>query len=323
MRTPRPSLLLLLAGALALGACDDAGTVSPGDDSARLSIFLTDAPGDFEAAVVTITDIYLQPGEGEDAQRVYLLEDAAVTTNLLELSNDALELVESEIVPEGTYEQLRFVITGGYIAVENESGGTDIYASSADYEGLPAGAEVDGELHMPSYAQSGLKVRLPGADGEDDGALTIQDEQKILLIDFDVSQSFGKQAGNSGRWVMRPSLEATDFQTSGSIDVAVTLADSVTLPVVDSAQVTLADFSATLTPAAGGDAKVVALADEDGDGVYAAEFVYLFPGDYALGIAGPDGLTITADPAVPQTVTLGSGAEVSADFTITSVVPVP
>ena len=53
------------------------------------------------------------------------------------------------VVPPGTYTQLRFVITGGYIDV-----GGVIYASSPDYEGLPE-ATVGGKLQMPSYAPPG------------------------------------------------------------------------------------------------------------------------------------------------------------------------
>jgi hypothetical protein len=308
MRTRKAFLLPVLAAALALGACDDAGTVSPGDDSAQLSILLTDAPGDFEAAVVTISEIYLQ-GEGDDGRIV--LRSEPVTTDLLTLANDAAELVSDAVVPAGTYSQLRFVITGGYIEVENEDGSTRIYATQG-YDQVPADRSVDGTLKCPSCEQTGIKVNLPG------GAVSVDGEQKVLLIDFDVSQTFGQQAGASGMWVMRPALKATEFQTSGSVSATLALADTVTLPVVDSIQVALGAFSATLTPAAGGDAKQVQLTDSDGDGVFEAKFVYLFPGDYALGFAAPEGVTFTTNPTLPHTVTLDSGATVSADFTVTS-----
>jgi hypothetical protein len=65
---------------------------------------------------------------------------------------------------------------------------------------------VTGDLQMPSFAQSGLKVNLPG------DAITVEgDDQRILLVDFDVSKSFGHQAGNSGKWVMHPVITATDM----------------------------------------------------------------------------------------------------------------
>jgi hypothetical protein len=57
---------------------------------------------------------------------------------------------------------------------------------------------------MPSLAQSGLKVDLPG------GAIRIEGDQRILLVDFDVAQSLGHVAGGYGRWVMHPVVHATD-----------------------------------------------------------------------------------------------------------------
>src|SRR5690606_32455294 len=141
----------------------------------RLTILLKDAPGDIAEAVVTISKIYLQ-GDG----RVTLM-DEPVTTDLLELSNDALTLVDDEEVPAGAYHELRFVITGGYIAVEQNGGGLRYYASSPNYDGLPDGATATGTLHMPSYAQSGLKVKLPEGFEVDGG--------EVILVDFDVSQS--------------------------------------------------------------------------------------------------------------------------------------
>ncbi|HET7274835.1 MAG TPA: DUF4382 domain-containing protein [Longimicrobiaceae bacterium] len=307
-----------LAGALVLGACDE-NAVEPGDDTSNVSVLLTDAPGDFEAAVVTITDIYFQPGQEEDAQRVYLLQDASVTTNLLTLANDALELVDDKSIPAGTYQQLRFVISGGYLAVENDEGGIDIYASSADYEGLPAGAEVTGTLQMPSFGQSGLKVKLPGASGDgDDGAAIVPEGDYTLLVDFDVSESFGHQAGNSGKWVMHPSLTATNLQVSGNLTTTLALADTVTLPILEDVQLDLGDFSATLTPAAGGDAKVVAFTDTDENGVFEANFVYLFPGEYQVGLSAPDALVFDTDIALPFTVTVDEGATATAAFVVTA-----
>ena len=138
-------------------------------------------------------------------------------------------------MPVGTYSQLRFVITGGYVEV----GGRHLRLL-ADLR-RPAADEttVGGTLRMPSYAQSGLKVDLPG------GAATVGTATKVLLVDFDVSQSFGHEAGGSGAWVMHPVVKATDFELAGNVDVTLKLGPGVTLP----APATLADFKAVLTPA--------------------------------------------------------------------------
>ena len=122
------------------------------------TLLLTDAPGDFEAAVVTITDVFLLgnvPGG-----RISLLEDP-VTVDLLSLQNDIATLVSGLEIPEGSYSQMRLVIDGAYIEVEGESGESRIFASSPDYEGLPEGADVDGVLHMPSFAATKARCNEP------------------------------------------------------------------------------------------------------------------------------------------------------------------
>ena len=141
-RTRRMSLNLLAAFGLALtgAACSEStGNAANG----KITVLLKDAPGDVKSAVVTISQIYLQGStEGDDASSRVVLRDTPVTTDLLTLANSTAELVKDATVPAGTYGQLRFVITGGYIEVENAGGTTSIFATSPNYAGLPAGATV-------------------------------------------------------------------------------------------------------------------------------------------------------------------------------------
>lgn len=196
-RTTFASLAAAASLSVGLASCD-----SPTDlGSGTLNLFLTDAPGDVLSAVVTIDRIYLQPDSGSDAGRI-ILREADVTTDLLTLVDSTHTLIEGVEIPEGRYGQLRFVISGAYIVVEGEAGETEIYASSPSYHALPADAVVTGSLQMPSFAQSGLKVNLPG------DAIVVADGGVVsLVVDFDVSQSFGKLAGGSGQWVMTPVLQ--------------------------------------------------------------------------------------------------------------------
>ena len=192
--------LLGVSSVVALAACSD----SSGPDTARLSILLTDAPGDVLEAVVTIDQIYLQGGsadaeeEAPEGSRLNLLS-APVTVDLLTLADEWMTLVGDAEIPAGHYGQLRFVVSGAYLRVE-EAEGDRIYATSSDYEGLPEGAEVGGNLQTPSFLNSGLKVSFQGG-------LTVEGETAIL-VDFDVSESFGKQAGNN-LWVMHPVLKGS------------------------------------------------------------------------------------------------------------------
>ena len=309
--TARLALAAVTMGALLTSGCSDTTRAGAG----RLSILLTDAPGDVHKAVVTISQIYLLRSGG-DGSRLVLRSDP-ITTDLLTLANDTKVLVEDAVVPAGTYSELRFVVTGAYVEAENADGSTGIYATSPDYPGLPAGAAVAGALQMPSFAQSGLKVKLPG------DAVTIEGEQKVLLVDFDVAQSFGRQAGQSGQWVMHPVVTATDFDATGSLAVRLERAASVTLPTVDGAAVTLGDFSASLTSAGGG-TEVLPLTDVDADGVFAANFRFLAPGSYTVAFVPPAGVTAaTTTPATPASLSIASGQAATAAFTLTGATAAP
>lgn len=300
----RTSLLgLVLLGA----ACGD----TTASRSGSLTLLLTDAPGDFKHAVVTIDQIYMQRSAGDEQGRI-VLRDEDVTTDLLTLANSTAELVAGAVLPAGSYHELRFVISGAYIDVENEDGSTSIYASSPDYAGLPAGAQVAGALQMPSFAQSGLKVKLPG------DAVEIAGEEKVVLVDFDVSRSFGKLAGASGRWVMTPVLEATEFAVSASINATVSKADTVTFPQINGTAVTLANFQAVLTTAAGSE-ELLPLTDANGDGTFEAQFRYVAPGAYQLDLRAPsDSIQFTTAPARPAAVSVTSGTPATTAFVVTS-----
>lgn len=295
------ALGLFIGAAALLAGCD---AVDSGSDTGTMRVVLTDAPGDFTSAVVTIENIYLQADEGEEGSRI-VLRDEPVTVDLLTLQNDVLDLVDDEVVPEGVYSQLRLVISGGYLAVEQDDGSTAVYASSDAYAAAQ-GVTMTGALQMPSLAQSGLKITLP-AD-----LARVEGDQNVVLLDFDVAESFGHQAGQSGKWVMNPVIHAADLTLTGSAEVALTLGDDLELPVDT---LTLSNFAATLDK--GGDVLQVPFEDVDGDGTFTAEFKYLEPGTYPVALAIPDVLTVTADVALPLDVTIESGQQTETTLTLT------
>lgn len=289
------------AAVLALGCSDGQ---SP-EGTTQFSVLLKDAPGDVHAAVVTIDEVQLVGDGGK-----LTLTDAPMTVDLLTLANVTAALVEDAEVPSGTYTELRFIISGAYIEVENEDASTSIYASSPSYEGLPDGATVDGQLQMPSFAESGLKVTLAS------GALTLTGDQKVLLVDFDVQQSFGHVAGQSGMWVMHPVITGGEIKATGTVQASVELGEDVTLPE----GTTLADFSVTLTNTATATSTTVALADDDSDGVFEVSFVYVVPGSYEVSLELPASVSsVTTDPAVPVAVSVTSGEGATVALTITGV----
>jgi hypothetical protein len=242
-----------------------------------------------------------------------VLRSEPVTTDLLTLANSTAELVKDAPVPTGSYSQLRFVVTGGYVQVAGENGTTRIFATSPDYAGLPAGAQVTGTLHMPSFSQSGMKVKLPGE------TMAVSEGQRVMLVDFDVSRSFGKEAGNSGRWVMSPVLEATDFSFSGALKVTLGNSANVALP----AGVTLAGAKAAITNTTTGGSDVPQpFTDADGDGVFEARFAHLIPGTYKVTVMSPAGATLTTNPA-EHSVGVVPGPDATAAFQVTAAVAAP
>jgi hypothetical protein len=296
--------------ALSLGVVASCSNDSTSAGTTKVSVMLKDAPGDVKAAVVTISEIDLQ---GSGGSRVLL--NTPVTVDLLRLADTAAHLVRDVDVPSGTYAQLRFVITGGYIEVENSDATTSIYASSSDYPGLPDDAVVAGNLQMPSFAQSGLKVNLPS------GSATLDGTARVFLVDFDVSQSFGHQAGASGQWVMHPVVKATDFELTGALTVQLRAGSNLTMPVVGSAPLTLANFTAVVTASDANTSSVVLT--DDGDGTFQAVFPFLPPGDATVTFTAPTGVTFTTTPVVPAIVNVGSGQTTTSTFTLTSAALAP
>ena len=295
----------LLVGLIGVLGCNDSSAPSGG--TGKLTLLLKDAPGDVLSAVVTIAEVNLQ---GDGGKTVLL--NTPVTTNLLTLAADAATLVQDAVIPAGTYSQLRFVITGAYIEVDNGGGTSRIYASSPDYAGLPTGATVTGKLQMPSLAQSGLKVTLPG-----DALTVVGDDQKILLVDFDVSQSFGHQAGNSGKWVMHPVVTATEITTAsvGSARIDFSLGAGVTLPT----GVELTGFTATLT-GSDGIPHTTGFTAGGSPGIFSASFNLRPPGTYAVTLTAPAGVTsFTTTPPLPGSVDVVAGQEAVASFVLSAV----
>lgn len=289
--------------ALAVAACDG-GTGADGD--ARVSIRLVDAPGDLAEAWVKIDRIYLQgDADSINGGRVDLLSAGTDWVDLLTLSGGrTAELVNGAAVPAGRYSQLRLVVCEAYI-VTNEG---EVYASNDAT--LPSGVTADGTLHMPSACSSGFKVKFPA-----DSSVNLASESTILTVDFDVSQSFGHQAGNSGRWVMHPVLQATSVGFAGGIAGTVSVAQGVTLPTCGGAPVAVTAFVPQAT--AGSTVYTSAVGT---DGRYR---ITVPAGSYAMGYAGAlsyangDSLMVTATPA-PASVSVASGATATADYSITA-----
>jgi hypothetical protein len=296
---------LLAVPALALAACGGGGATA-GNGTSRVSIRLTDAPGDLAQAWVKIDEIYLK-GNADSASngRVSLLGTPTGWVDLLTLSGGRTsELVNGATVPAGRYSELRFVVCEGYVVTHDG----DVYATRD--AGLPAGVTADGTLHMPSACSSGFKVKFPA-----DSTANLQNESTILTVDFDVSQSFGHQAGNSGRWIMQPVLHATAVGYAGGIGGTVALAQGVALPTCGGAAVDLTTFVPQATAGATTYSSAVGT-----DGRYRITVpAGTFGMGYApaLSFANGDSLMVTAAPSAAS-ATVSSGGTATVDYSVTA-----
>lgn len=297
----RLTLSVLLIG---LGlASSDCGELPTEAGTARLTILLTDAQAGLEEAWVEITGIYLQGRSGESDEQVWLYGGGATASSvgmidLLTLTDATVTMADELTVPAGVFGQLRIIV--GDAVVKTAEGKVYATEGAAHPDGLP----IDGPLFCPSCSQTGFKVLMPG------GALKLENEAKILLVDFDVAQSFGHAAG-SHAWVMHPVLLGSDFLASG------TISGTVSAAAADLAGCGV-DMTTFIPIASDGDLQLSG--EVNGDGSYAISFVP--PGTYTLGYADP---VETASSSVqfqasadPATVTVGPGGTANADYTITS-----
>jgi hypothetical protein len=250
--------LTLTSAALALAACDSSslGDITSGPQAAAVvTLQLTDSPGDLKEAWVKIDHFVLireggkhgnQDGEHEKdddkgekddtskvakdtskvvkdttAARIELKPKTTDWVELLKLAGGKLQDITNGItIPPGDYDELRIVLAGAYVVTQDGK----VFAT--EHAVLPAGVTATGVLQCPSCTSSGLKIKL------DEVGVGVDAGTNTFIIDFDVNQSFGHEAGNSGRFILHPVLRAThkERHSDGSISGRVSLAPSLTIP---------------------------------------------------------------------------------------------
>jgi hypothetical protein len=312
MRYTHTGRFALMAALSLMGiACSDQGP-----EIAYVSLALTDAPGDVDSVWVEIGEVYLQGGGGG---RVTLLDEAdAEDLGLIEITRLAgatLELVSDVTIDAGNYGQLRFVVDAAVL--ETEDG--EVFTYNATH---PHGKPATGSLNCPSCTTTGIKVLLPGDVAD------LEAGAHLIVLDFDVSQSFGHDTGGTS-WVMHPVIRGAEVEFSGSVVGTVDVARDgggaplVTIPPCPAG--TPRDITAfvpravaeTLTDDLGD--PVIATATVQSDSTFS--FPYLHPDGYDLDYVakvgfGADSITFLA--TAPGIVTVGDGSELAVIYTITA-----
>jgi hypothetical protein len=285
-RTAAAVLTLLAVGMT--GACEDSVSVP---ETASLQILLTDAPADYIGqAFVDFGLIELLPaGEGD---RIVLAEDGTDgPINLLDLQGLTTEVLADLEIPSGTYREIRMIVESASVVL-------------ADGYTFRDGS-TESELTVPSGASSGLKLKLRSEEEGEEEGVEIAGGETILVVDFDVNQSFVIQgnpntpAGINGVH-FRPTLRVVVSDLAGSITGV------VTTQLVDTPVEGLVVTAETVDPGDNEEFQTTtatAMTDESGAyGIY-----FLPPGTYTVTVTTPEGLT--TDPASVE-VMVGEGEDV-------------
>jgi hypothetical protein len=161
------------------------------DKNARLQVWLTDAPGDYDEVNIEVIGVEVHVGEGENESGWKTLDTEAGIYNLLELTNGLDTLLGEIEIPAGKISQIRLKL--------------------GDENTIRIGEEVF-DLSTPSGQQSGLKLQVHET-------LSAGITYKILL-DFDVAKSI-VLTGN-GTYKLKPVIrtitEAQDGAIKGKVD---------------------------------------------------------------------------------------------------------
>ncbi|MGH7445264.1 MAG: DUF4382 domain-containing protein, partial [Longimicrobiales bacterium] len=219
-----------------------------------------------ESAVVDISRIELLPLDG--SERIVITE-AAGTYDLLTLQNGVTADLGATSIPAGTYHELRMVVESAELTLKD------------GYE-FEAGGSTQ-TLHVPSGSESGIKVKLRTADGDEQAGIEIRPGETVLVVDFDVSQNFviqGDAETPAGirSYSFTPVLRAIVADVAGSIAGTVSAPEGV---VVEGLQVRATRAGATP------DKAPVATALVGADATFLIPFIA--PGTYDVTLTAPDG----------------------------------
>jgi hypothetical protein len=189
------SILLLLIGTILFTGCDS----STDSEFGTLRVFLTDAPGHYDAVYIDIREVRIhKSSNADDGDSGWeTINTQPMIVDLLELTNGKYEILGEVDLEPGRYTQLRLILGDQNEVVINGTPHT---------------------LSTPSAQESGLKLNL-SVDIEGG-------EMYTLLLDFDASRSI-VEAGQSGRFNLKPVINTANLELSGSIDGTVAPADAL------------------------------------------------------------------------------------------------
>ncbi len=198
-------LLTLFVFSFSFVSCSSDDPAGP-MGTAKVTVELTDAPGDYEAVFVDVEGVMIKTSAegGEEEGWVSLAGVNTGAYDLLTLTGGMTELLVETEIEAGHLHQIRLVLgDNNYAVIENE-----------------VGVEEEHRLNLqtPSAQESGLKLLV-------DKELKAGAEYTFIL-DFDVDESV--VATGSGSYILKPVIRVSVKENSGSVTgLVVSSAESV------------------------------------------------------------------------------------------------
>jgi hypothetical protein len=180
---------------VALGLLVAAVSCDSDEKNARLQVWLTDGPGDYEEVNIDIQGVEVHSDLNDNGKGWKSLDVESGVYNLLELTNGLDTLIGELEMPAGQVSQIRLILG------DNNS------------------IKVDGQTHdlsTPSSQQSGLKIQVHAA--------LVEGVTYKILLDFDVAKSIVKTG--AGAYVLKPVIRSIAEASSGAISGVVSPAES-------------------------------------------------------------------------------------------------
>lgn len=191
-------LISFAVASLLVFSCED-------EKNARVEVWLTDDPGDFQEVNVDLEAVEIHSSETDNEQGWKSLEVTPRIYNLLDLVNGKETLLGDLELPGGKLSQIRLKLG------ENNTVKID---------------DVTYPLNTPSAQQSGLKVKINKVLAE---GITYK-----ILLDFEAGKSVVKTGNNT--FILKPVIRAITEAIDGAVEGKVDPAAVVSIAVVSGAE---------------------------------------------------------------------------------------
>jgi len=191
-------------------ACNDGGGSSDSGGTGTLAVSLTDSAGSYKAVYITVESVEVHTGGNDNNNKNWQTIPMNLDTiNLCDLTNGVFEELGSIRLAEGDYTQLRLHLNN--IPQDGELNILYQEHPHANYVILEDNSVH--ELKVPSGFKSGVKI-VKGFTINDNGTTEI-------ILDFDAMSSV-VEAGNSGQWILKPTIKVGELDEYSIINGRVT-----------------------------------------------------------------------------------------------------